>query len=237
MNTVCIVQARLGSTRLPRKVMLPLNGHTVLAEVLFRCHRIPSVDMVLCATPDKEIADEAWRHGFKAHVGSEHDVLGRYYEAAKSVGAKTIVRITADCPLISPDLCDEVIKALVRNKADYASNVHPRSFPKGMDCEAFTFETLEQAHRNAGPDQREHVTTWMLTADIKRANVISPWKLDGRLTLDTWGDYETIKACFDGRVPAPDRGTHPVRVAEGARRNGQHQPQEAAYMGAAPWVC
>lgn len=199
MKTVCIVQARLGSKRLPGKVLLPLNGTTVLGEVLTRCKQIAGVDQVVLATPDEALAVEAIDYQVPSYLGDEHDVLGRYYNASVMFGAHIIVRITADCPLLSPELCSEVVSALKREGADYASNVHPRTFPQGFDCEAFTMETLEKAHRNAGPHQREHVTTWMLEADIKRVNVTSPWKLEGRLTLDTWDDYQAIRASFPDR--------------------------------------
>lgn len=198
MKTVCIVQARMGSTRLPGKVLLPLNGHTVIGEVLTRCKQIPGVDQVVCATPDREIAEAADRYGASPYwlKYAENDVLNRYALAADEYSADIIVRVTGDCPLISPELCGEVLVALKRNNAQYASNVHPRTFPQGMDCEAFTMETLLRANAHAKPHQREHVTTWMLNADIKRVNVISPWKLYGRLTLDTEDDYRVICAAF-----------------------------------------
>jgi spore coat polysaccharide biosynthesis protein SpsF len=206
VKTVCIVQARMGSTRLPGKVLLPLNGHTVIGEVLSRCKRIPGVDEVVCATPDVKIAQECNRLGFVWHNGApEADVLGRYYAAAVEHRADIIMRITGDCPLIGPELCGEVLGALKRTwsdyefrfKADYASNIMPRTFPKGFDCEAFTRGTLERAHWEAKePYDREHVTSWMQRADIKRANVASPWPMDGRLTLDTEDDYKVICAAF-----------------------------------------
>lgn len=196
MMAVCIVQARLNSTRLPRKVLLPLNGHTVLNEVLERCKTIPGIDRVVCAVPDgeTELIDCALKFGVTVIAGPEHDVLTRYYRAARATDADIVLRVTADCPLISPELCGEVLATLKRENAGYASNVWPRTFPKGVDCEAFTFKTLRDAYLNS--TEREHVTTWMLTANIKRANVASPWKLDGRLTLDTADDYRTICAAF-----------------------------------------
>jgi spore coat polysaccharide biosynthesis protein SpsF (cytidylyltransferase family) len=125
------------------------------------------------------------------------DVLTRYRQAAEASGAGIIMRITADCPLLSPELCATVLRKLVKTKADYASNVEPpRTFPKGFDCEVFTIRTLRRADEEAAPNEREHVTTWMQRADIKRASVKSPWPLDGRLTLDTWDDYVTICAAF-----------------------------------------
>lgn len=194
------MQARLGSTRLPRKVLLPLNGHTVVEEVLERCWKIPGIDQVVLAVP---AADYPVFYDLVSDTriigvdGDENDVLHRYHVAAELAGAGIIVRITADCPLICPELCWTVICALKQQKADYASNIEPRTFPQGLDCEAFTRATLDRAYANAKADEREHVTTWMRRADIKRVNVSSPWRMDGRLTLDTEDDYRTICAAFD----------------------------------------
>jgi spore coat polysaccharide biosynthesis protein SpsF len=203
MKTVCIVQARMGSTRLPGKVLLPLNGHTVIGEVLTRCKRIPGVDEVVCAIPesDEPLAKEAAKYAW-VFRGPEQDVLARYHGAAIESGADMVMRITGDCPLLSPDLCWEVIKMQQLTGAEYCSNVCPRTFPQGLDCEVFTMALLEQAQQVAGPHEREHVTTWMRgDNDIHRYNVESPWLMDGRLTLDTWDDYKTICAAFGHEAP------------------------------------
>jgi spore coat polysaccharide biosynthesis protein SpsF (cytidylyltransferase family) len=199
----------MGSKRLPGKVLLPLNGHTVIGEVLTRCRRILGVNRVVCAVPDTaendELADYAFYYGsqwqpgcHEVYRGPEHNVLVRYAQVAEATEADIIVRVTGDCPLISPELCGEVVAALKRSGADYASNIEPRTFPQGMDCEAFTFETLQRAWLQ-GED--EHVTTWMRKSpDVKRVNVRSPWPLEGRLTLDTEDDYRVICAYF-GHAP------------------------------------
>jgi spore coat polysaccharide biosynthesis protein SpsF len=195
MKTVCIVQARMGSTRLPGKVLLPLNGHTVIGEVLTRCKKIAGVDEVVCAIPaDAALLAEAARY-CAVIVGPEHDVLARYMRAAEKHGAGIVMRVTGDCPLISSELCSEVLAKLKKHRADYASNIEPRTFPQGMDCEVFTWDQLNLAHHLS--KEREHVTTWMRDNPCtKRVNVESPWKLDGRLTLDTEDDYKVICAAF-----------------------------------------
>lgn len=209
---VCIVQARIGSTRLPGKVLLPLNGHTVIGEVLTRCKSIKGIDRVICAIPDTKENDpielDAERY-CAVRRGPEHDVLSRFLKAMPD-DATHVMRITADCPLISPELCATVLDRSL--DADYGSNVHPRTFPKGMDCEVFTAGTLRHAHYHAGPHEREHVTTWMLTANIRRVNVASPWRLEGRLTLDTWDDYQTIRASFDERVRPSEQTRNPLQA-------------------------
>ena len=199
MRSVCIVQARMGSTRLPGKVLLPLNKHTVIGEVLTRCKRIPGIDEVVCAIPaDASLFQEAAKY-CSVIVGKEYDVLGRYCLAASKHDADIVMRITGDCPLISPELCGEVLAKFKREGADYASNIEPRTFPKGLDCEVFSRNALFFAYEE--DDDREHVTTWMRRAKIKRVNVASPWPMDGRLTLDTWDDYAVICAAFGHETP------------------------------------
>ncbi len=125
--------------------------------------------------------------------GPEHDVLDRFFGAAQAYSADIVMRITGDCPLISPPLCGSVLAALTRKRVDYASNIEPRTFPKGLDCEAFTFEALTKAHKLCV--DREHVTTWM-RKHVKRTNVANNWPIDGRLCLDTEDDYKVICAAF-----------------------------------------
>ncbi len=195
MTTACIVQARMGSTRLPGKMMLPLGETTVIGEVLTRCWQIPGVDIVIAALPDTRmndmLAEEASNHA-PVYRGPENDVLARYYGAAMAVEADHIIRVTGDCPRISPEVCGAVLTMLVRNGADYCSNVDPRTFPQGYDCEAFTIDTLQRAQDEAEPLEREHVTTWMRRAGIVRVNLGSPWHMDGRMVLDTIEDYRAL---------------------------------------------
>lgn len=204
MKTVVIVQARIGSTRLPGKVLLPLNGHTVIGEVLTRCKKIPGVQVV-CAIPDSAennaLAHEASKY-CPVWRGSEKDVLKRYYDAATYWQADYVVRVTGDCPLICPELCGAVLSLIQRTGVDYASNIEPRTFPQGVDCEVFTMQCLEWAQDQAFPSDREHVTTWMRRANIKRANVSNPWPIEGRMTLDTEDDYKVIRAAFEQKLAA-----------------------------------
>jgi spore coat polysaccharide biosynthesis protein SpsF (cytidylyltransferase family) len=133
------------------------------------------------------------------------DVLSRYVKAAHETQASVIVRITADCPLISPDLCSEVVARQKRWGVKYASNIFPRrTWPKGMDCEVFTLDALLEANRFALGEDREHVTPWMQKNLVNWVTVESPWPIEGRLTLDTEDDYRTICAHF---------GNEPYRMA------------------------
>ena len=178
----------------------------MIGEVLTRCQRIAGVDEVVCTIPHSPdslpLELEASKYVHDIFGGIEDDVLSRYMFAATRTKADIVVRVTGDCPLICPELCGEVVSALKRESAEYSSNVDPiRTFPQGYDCEAFTYKTLARADREAGPYEREHVTTWMRRADIKRASVTSPWPLEGRLTLDTWDDYKVICAAFGHDAP------------------------------------
>jgi spore coat polysaccharide biosynthesis protein SpsF len=217
MRTACIIQARLGSTRLPAKVLLPLpTGRTVLGEVLFRCCRILGVDAVVLATPDtpeNEFLLQAATHrqGLPKTiievVGPEHDVLARYAKAAKQVGADVIVRITADCPLLDPHACSEVIKLREGTGADYVSNSWPaRSFPHGYDCEVFTIDALRRAHElTTDASDREHVgpaIQKVLPNDKRALLKAMDDRSHIRLTLDTLSDYVAIWREFERRQRA-----------------------------------
>lgn len=207
--TAVIVQARMGSTRLPGKVMLDLAGKTVLAHVLERCAAIPGADLVCCATvagPDGDpVAAEAARYGAAVFRGSEDDVLDRYHRAAKEHHAEIVLRVTSDCPLIDPAVCGEVLALRAREDADYACNNMPPSWPHGLDCEAFSFAWLERAASEARkPSEREHVSPFIRNhPDTRKANLPGPGgaSVQHRWTLDTPADLDFLRALF-ARLPA-----------------------------------
>ena len=178
-RTAVIVQARTGSTRLPGKVLRKLGAKTVLAHVLARCAAIQGADAVVCATStlpqDDPVAEEAARAGAHVFRGSESDVLQRYLEAARSVSADVVLRVTADCPLIDPDVCAAVIVLRAATDADYASNNMPRLYPHGLDCEACRVAALaEAAAVTHDPFDNEHVTPWLRRElGLKRARASS----------------------------------------------------------------
>ncbi|MCA9118678.1 MAG: glycosyltransferase family protein [Planctomycetaceae bacterium] len=209
MKTTVIIQARLGSTRLPRKVLMNLGGQSVIGRVIERMQRCQYVDQVVVATTDHviddAIVDEAARYETTAVRGSEDDVLDRYYQAAIHVEATEVIRITADCPLIDPVLIDRLISEFHKrrnagNPLDYFSNVHPRTFPRGLDAEMFTVDALRVAHREAAATfEREHVTPFFYL-NPKRfrmdnfAQAIDQSKL--RWTLDETADLDFFRAVF-----------------------------------------
>jgi spore coat polysaccharide biosynthesis protein SpsF len=169
MRTVAIIQARMGSTRLPGKVLLDLAGDPMLARCVERTRRARMLDEVAVATTsqpaDEAIADLSAERGWPCFRGSEEDVLDRYYCAAVAQRADVIVRITSDCPLIEPEIVDQVVGAFLdrQPEVDYASNVLPtRTFPRGLDTEVMRFDVLEWAWREDGdPGSREHVTPYI----------------------------------------------------------------------------
>lgn len=176
-NIGVIVQARMTSKRFPGKSMALLLGVPVLKRVLDRVSSIPEVKVVL-AVPDSDASEPMLEltdfMKIESFLGSELNVLKRYYDCAKLFRFQYVVRVTADCPFIDPRVCKECIDLLLFRKLDYCSNVFPnRSFPAGLDCEVFTFDALEAAHMMAeNPYDLEHVTPWMQrTEGIRRACV------------------------------------------------------------------
>lgn len=169
MKTVAIIQARLCSTRLPSKVLLDLGGEPMLTRVIARVRRAPGVDAVVVATTtapaDDALVDFCASRGWPCFRGSENDVLDRYWQTARAHAADVVVRITADCPLIDPEVTGEVIREFqVRQPdCDYAGNFHPqRTFPRGLDTEVFGIKTLERCwHEAQDTWSREHVTAFI----------------------------------------------------------------------------
>lgn len=170
MKTVIVVQAQVGSTRLPRKVLLRLGTQTVLGRVVDRVRHCKKVDEVVVATTNEDaddaIVDECRRCRVRVIRGSEHDLLARYHQAATVSRATAVIRITADCPLIDPVLIDQLVEHYQTRKVDgrpvdYFSNTQPRTYPHGLDMEMFSMRALQTAYRQATQKhEREHVTPY-----------------------------------------------------------------------------
>jgi spore coat polysaccharide biosynthesis protein SpsF (cytidylyltransferase family) len=207
--TAVIVQARYGSTRLPGKVLLELAGHRVLEHVLHRCLAIREAGVVCCAIPlgseDDPVAECAARCGVDVFRGERQDVLDRYYRAAQALNASVVLRVTADCPLIDPAICDAVLKLRAERSADYACNNMPRGMPHGLDCEAMPFTALERAAREADDAaSREHVTPWLRTRKgFRRVNLDATGGAGLRWTLDYPEDLAFLSALFAKLPPWP----------------------------------
>lgn len=173
-RTIAIIQARMSSSRLPGKVLLDINGEPMLAHVIERAKRAKLVDEVVLATTtdlsDNPVAEFCAERGYNFTRGSLHDVLDRYYQAAKEHNAEIIVRLTADCPVLDPDIVDETIesreKRVESSGFDFVANRLPppmgRTFPIGLDTEVCTFAALKNAWQNATEKhQREHVMPYL----------------------------------------------------------------------------
>ena len=196
---LCIVQARLTSSRLPGKVMYSLAGMTVLHHVLSRAKQIVGIDRIVLAAPDDTcstvLAVEARTLGVETFYGSETDVLERYFFVALNNRADIVMRITADCPLIDPVKCQSVLSAL--GGADYVSNVHPRTVPPGHDCEVFTMSALTRAHNEATDlYDREHVCPWM-QKNLKTNALTGEYDQEANFCLDTAQDYVRLRRLFE----------------------------------------
>lgn len=206
MKTVAIIQAHMGSSRLPGKVLKDLAGRSVLERVVRRTQRCREIDQVLVATStlpvDEALVAACGKLDVPVFRGSESDVLDRFTQAARAYQADTCVRITSDCPLIDPGVSDDIVR---RFKAavppvDYASNKIPQSFPRGLDTEVFTREALERAWRDARqPYERAHVTIYLYEhpQQFRLLSVVSDVdRADWRWTLDTPEDYEFLRQVY-----------------------------------------
>lgn len=209
MKTVAIVQARMGSTRLPNKVMKSIGDVPMIEVLLSRLARATEVDEIIVATSidprNQPLSDHVTRLGFTCFRGSENDVLDRYLKAAKAAKADVVIRITGDCPLVDPSLVDQVIRGFKAADVDYFSNTAPPTFPDGMDIEVFTLAALERAaHESNFPFDHEHVTPYLRTSGkFKQGGQQHPEDLsDLRWTVDEPADYEVIRQVF--RHFAPD---------------------------------
>ncbi|WP_026395937.1 cytidylyltransferase domain-containing protein [Acetobacterium malicum] len=206
MNIGVIIQARMGSTRLPGKVMRELFGKTVLGHVIERVQQAKKIDTIIIATTkdpcDDIIEEEALKYRVKVFRGSEDNVLERYYLAAKKNMLDVVVRVTSDCPLIDPHIMDQLIDIFTNNDFDMVSNsgadYKKRTIPQGFDVEVFSFASLEEAYLNADQlYQREHVTPYIYEHCQKcffQRELVD--HSNYRWTLDTQEDFWLIQEVY-----------------------------------------
>lgn len=205
MKRVFIIQARMTSTRLPGKILIDLDGEPMLKRQLDRLKRCRTADALVVATTtnaaDEPIAALGAREGVSIFRGSENDVLSRYLGAARAAKADLVVRVTSDCPLICPEVCDKVVESI--GDADYASNILRRTYPRGLDTEAFTITALERAAAEAtSAPAREHVTWYMHTEARAAFRAASVEEADDqsllRWTVDQPEDLEAVRRLWTG---------------------------------------
>ena len=205
MYIIAIVQARMGSTRLPNKVMKPVGSETPMIGVLLsRLSQSKEIDQIVLATStdmcNQPLSEYVTKLGYNVFQGSENDVLDRYYQAALQYNPDVIVRITGDCPLVDSEVVDTVIKTYKESNVDYVSNTNPPTYPDGLDVEVFSFKALKIAWKEAkNLSEREHVTPFIYESEkFKIENIIN--KIDfsnERWTVDYPEDYEVIKSIFE----------------------------------------
>lgn len=211
MKVIALVQARGGSTRLPNKVMKTIRGQPMIGLLLQRLSLSQTLDGVVVATSEAQSSDELFDYvtsiGFACYRGSEGDVLDRFHKAAAYHSADVVVRITGDCPLVDAELVDDCVSTLITLDADYLSNVHPPTFPDGLDVEVFRFSALEKANRDAQSlHDREHVTPYIVdNKEFNKQSLSCEHNLaDKRWTVDEEEDFSVISNIFEHFLPRID---------------------------------
>lgn len=204
MNNLLIIQARTGSSRLPNKVLKELCGKPMLQHIVERTRYSKRVSHILVATTireeDKEIEKLCGEIGIDCFRGSENDVLDRYYQAARSYNTINVIRITADCPFIDPEIIDQIIQVHEDGGYDYTSNTLVETYPDGLDTEVFKFSALQKAWEKAElASEREHVTPYIkFKDDFQRFSVErSPSLAEKRWTVDTDVDFEVVTQIYN----------------------------------------
>jgi spore coat polysaccharide biosynthesis protein SpsF len=206
MRVVAIIQARMGSTRLPGKVLQDIAGEPMLARVVNRVSRAGTVDEVVVATSDRVddnvVEQLCSERGWAFFRGSESDVLDRYYRAAIAFHAEAVVRVTSDCPLIDPRLIDQHVNLLLRRwlEVDFVSNMVKQSYPLGLAVEAMPLDVLARMKRMSQTDElKEHVTTlaYLEPQRFQIGHVMHTTDLSHlRWTVDTAEDLEFVRKIF-----------------------------------------
>jgi spore coat polysaccharide biosynthesis protein SpsF len=219
MKVIIIIQARMGSTRLPGKSLMMVKDKPLIGYVIDNLKDISCVDEIILATTsspkDNPLARYVQSRGVSIYRGSETDVLDRYYEAAKAHQGGVIIRITGDCPLIDPRIIEQAFKKFKAGRYDYLSNTLKRTYPRGLDVEIFTFRALEEAAREATePAEREHVTPFIYNRPdrFKLGSLTGrPDLSNHRWTVDTQEDLDLITAIIEG-VEQPRTTKHILQL-------------------------
>lgn len=209
VSIVCIMQARTGSTRLPKKILKKVKNKTILEHDIERVLEAKTLNKLVIATTEKTeddvIVEIAEKYSVGHFRGSEDNVLSRYYFAAKKYNAEIVIRITSDCPLIDPEIIDDMVDEFIKLRSieniDYLSNKIKMTFPRGLDVEVFSFDALERTFLNATrKSEMEHVTPYIYSNPDKFR--IKNYENDidysmYRWTLDTEEDFLLIKTIYD----------------------------------------
>lgn len=208
MKVVAILQARMSSSRLPSKVLMPILGKPMLAQQILRLQRAKNINQLIVATSnddqDKAIAELCQQLEINCFTGSLDNVLDRFYHAAKSAQADIVVRLTGDCPLADPEVIDSAIELHLTEKSDYTSNCEQPTYPDGFDVEVFNFTELESAWQQATkPSELEHVTPYIRNKPlIKKSQLTSAIDYSHyRLTVDEAKDFQLVEQIYQMLSP------------------------------------
>ena len=207
MRIVATIEARMNSSRLPGKVLLKAKNKSMI-EILFeRLKQVKILDDIILATTtnpkDEEIINECKKIGLNVFRGSEEDVMGRVIGASKLAKADVVVEITADCPIIDPEIVEQIINIYLANNVDYVGNSKVRSYPDGMDTQVFSLKVLEKSYKMTNSNiDKEHVTLHIINNPniFSQINIIAPPEIyypELGLTLDEWDDFLLIKKIID----------------------------------------
>jgi spore coat polysaccharide biosynthesis protein SpsF (cytidylyltransferase family) len=205
MRVVAILQARVSSSRLPGKVLMPILGQPMLFRQIERLNRCKEFEQLVVATSvdpsDDVLVSECAARNIACSRGSLNDVLDRFIQAASPYRPETLVRLTGDCPVADPELIDNVIRYFHAGDYDYVSNCNPPTFPDGLDVEVMRFGCLEQAHQESAlPSEREHVTPylWMHPERFRLGNYSSSVDRSAlRWTVDEPEDFEAVRLIYE----------------------------------------
>jgi glutamate-1-semialdehyde 2,1-aminomutase len=211
VKVLAIVQARMGSTRLPGKVLKEVNGKPLIEILFHRLSLSKKIDKIILATTQHKendiLAEIVEKRGFEVFRGSEDDVLDRYYQAAKIMEAETIVRVSGDSPIIDPVLLDNIITLFIQTEADFATNTNPPTYPDGMDASVCSFQTLKKAWQEASSKfDREHVTPYIRGSNLfKKVNLENKHDYSNeRWTVDDPEDFDVIEKVINHFTPNLD---------------------------------
>lgn len=204
---VATIEARMTSSRLPGKPMMTVCGQPMLGHLVDRLKAVESIDTIVLATTknkaDDLLAEYALGIDIEVFRGDEEDVMGRVIGAGKSVNADIVVEITGDCPIIDPEIVEQVIRTFKENTYEYVGNQHVRSYPDGMDVQVFALATLiKSGSMTIDPLDREHVTLHIRNNPqlFSHLNIVAPPELywpDLGLTLDEERDYQLLKKIIE----------------------------------------
>ena len=207
-GNIAIVQARLNSYRFPGKVLKKINGQTIVNIIFERLKKSKKLDKIVFAIPNDKEEEELYKQlkksGANIYLGDEVDVLDRYYKAAMKYRAKNILRVTGDCPLVDPELVDQMISFYEKNSYDYVNNNSNPTYPHGLDLEFFSFQALRNAWKKTKKlENREHVTFFLKENEkIKKFSLVHKNDFSNlRWTIDFPVDYQVVKKIYEHFKP------------------------------------